>query len=134
MAEKTMRLAVFTPAQTVFDGQVRSLRAFGLDGAFGILPRHIDFAAPLVAGVMSLIDDEGEERFIAVDGGVLLKIEDAVRVATRRAVPGKALSSLRDTVERSFLALSEHEKEARSAVARLEAGIVRRFLQFEELG
>ena len=66
---------------------------------------------------------------MALDGGVLLKIGGTVRVATRRAVQGRELHSLHPTVEQQFSVLSEHEQEARSAIARLEAGIIRRFLQ-----
>lgn len=132
MDKTTMRLLVFTPAQFVIDAHVQRLSARGLDGAFGMLPSHIDFTAPLVPGILAFIDADGAERFIAIDGGVLLKVEESVRVATRRAVIGDELPSLRETVEREFLALSEHEKEARSAVARLEAGIIRRFIQIEE--
>jgi len=57
-----------------------------------------------------------------------------VRVATRRAVRGDDLDVLRETVRREFLALSEREREARSAVARLEAGVIRRFIEIEEMG
>jgi F-type H+-transporting ATPase subunit epsilon len=128
-----MRLVVFTPAESVLDEHIRSLTAQGLDGGFGLLPRHVDFTAPLVAGILSFVDSSGAERFVAVDSGVLLKIGDAVRVATRRAVVGEALASLRETVEREFRALSEHEREARSAVARLEAGIIRQFVEIEEM-
>ncbi|RIA55074.1 F0F1 ATP synthase subunit epsilon [Dichotomicrobium thermohalophilum] len=129
-----MHLYVFSPADSVFDGEVLELTAHGHDGLFGILPRHVDYTAPLVPGILAFVDAEENEGFIAVDGGVLLKIERKVRVATRRAVRGDDLAVLRQTVRREFLALSEHEREARNAVARLEAGIIRRFIEIEEMG
>jgi F-type H+-transporting ATPase subunit epsilon len=128
-----LRLVVFTPTASVLDQSVSRMMAQGHDGAFGLLPRHNDFVAPLVPGVMSFVDVDGAERFIAVDGGVLLKTEGTVRVATRHAVLGEDLLSLRQTVEQEFLALTEHEREARNAVARLEAGVIRRFLEIESL-
>lgn len=129
-----MHLHVFSPADSAFDGEVLDLSAQGHDGQFGILPRHVDYTAPLVPGILAFTDADGREGFIAVDGGVLLKIGRKVRVATRRAVCGDDLGVLRETVQREFLALSEREREARNAVARLEAGIIRRFLQIEEMG
>jgi F-type H+-transporting ATPase subunit epsilon len=129
-----MHLHVFSPAESVFDGEVQELTAQGHDGQFGMLPRHVDYTAPLVPGIVAFVDTDENEGFIAVDGGVLLKIERKVRVATRRAVRGDDLDMLRETVRREFLALSEREREARSAVARLEAGIIRRFIEIEEMG
>ncbi len=129
-----MHLYVFSPAVSVFDGEVLALTAQGHDGQFGILPRHVDYAAPLVPGILAFVDTDEYEGFIAVDGGVLLKIERKVRVATRRAVRGDDLGVLRETVRREFLALSERERDARSAVARLEAGIIRRFIEIEDMG
>jgi len=133
MLDELMHLHVFSPSDTVFDGPVSELTAQGLDGGFGVLPRHVDYTAPLVPGILAFVDDEERERFIAVDGGVLLKIERKVRVATRRAVRGDHLEKLRETVRREFLVLSEREREARNAVARLEAGVIRRFIQIEEM-
>lgn len=131
---EAMHLYVFAPSESVFDGEVQALTAQGHEGQFGILPRHVDYTAPLVPGILALVDAREHERFIAVDGGVLLKIARKVRVATRRAVRGDDLDVLRETVRREFLALSEREREARSAVARLEAGVIRRFIEIEEMG
>jgi len=130
----TMHLHVFSPADSVFDGEVLALNAQGHDGQFGVLPRHVDYTAPLVPGILAFVDKRENEVFIAVDGGLLLKMERKVRVATRRAVRGDDLAVLRQTVRQEFLALSEHEREARNAVARLEAGIIRRFIEIEEMG
>jgi F-type H+-transporting ATPase subunit epsilon len=129
MTEARLRLVVFTPSDSIFDDGVLRITAVGARGAFGILPRHVDFAAPLVPGILTYVDEDDEEAFVALDGGVLLKIGATVRVATRRAVQGRELHSLHQTVEQQFSVLSEHEQEARSAIARLEAGIIRRFLQ-----
>lgn len=128
----TMKLTVFTPEDTIFHGEVCSLTARGHDGAFGLLPRHVDYVAPLVPSIVKIIVEADRESFVAIDGGVLVKTADDVRIATRRAVSGDDLTSLGETVKREFLSLSEHEKEARSAVARLEAGIVRRFVEMGE--
>ena len=127
-----MRLIVLTPMATVFDAPVRRIMAPAADGQFGMLPRHIDFTAPLAAGILTIVDDGDRERFAAVDGGVLLKVEGLVRIATRRAVLGEDLGRLRRTVQQEFLALGEREREIRSASARLEAGMVRRFVEISD--
>jgi F-type H+-transporting ATPase subunit epsilon len=52
-------------------------------------------------------------------------------VSAWRGVRGDDLASLRATVEREFLQLDDRERTARSALARLEAGVVRRFVELE---
>jgi len=127
-----MRLVVLTPMATVFDATVRQIMAPAMDGQLGMLPRHIDFTAPLAAGILTIVDDKSDETFAALDGGVLLKVEGLVRIATRRAVVGGELARLRTTVRQEFLALGEREREIRSATARLEAGMVRRFIEISD--
>jgi len=41
------------------------------------------------------------------------------------------LATLRDTVENRFVQLDDIERIARSALARLEAGVIRRFIQMK---
>jgi F-type H+-transporting ATPase subunit epsilon len=131
MAEGLMHLEVLTPGETVLDARVRAVSAVGLSGAFGLLPRHADIAAPLVPGILSWRDRDGAEGLAAVDRGVLLKLGASVRVTCARAVLGRDLATLSTLVEERFLALGEQERSARSAAARLEAGIIRRFLELE---
>ena len=66
---------------------------------------------------------------MAVNGGILVKQGDMVMVATRVAVSGE-LGLLHETVNRFMNDLDERERKARSAVARLEADFVRRFVEF----
>ncbi len=133
-AGETIRLVVFTPAASILDESVKRLVAYGIDGAFGLLPKHVDFTAPLVPGILTVCGRDDREHFIALDGGVLLKIAGTVRVATRRAVVGSDLGKLRQMVREEFLAIDEREREIRSAAARLEAGMIRRFIEIEALG
>lgn len=131
MPDTVMALTIFTPVRLMLEREAVSVVAVGLDGAFGLRPRHLDLAAPLVPGILAFVEPDGSERFVALDGGVLLKTGTTVRVATRRAAVGGDLPTLRAKVEREFLALEEHERTARRAAARLEAGIIRRFLELE---
>jgi len=98
-----------------------------------MLPHHIDLVAALVPSVLSyeLADGDAEERFAAVDEGVLVKCGDEVRVLVRRAALGD-LHHLAQAVARELREVDEHERSARSAVARLEAGALRRLAELEE--
>jgi F-type H+-transporting ATPase subunit epsilon len=129
---RSMRLKLFIPTDTLVDAPVRKIIAEAENGSFCLLPRHIDFVAALVPGILIYTDADGVERFFAVDSGTLVKVGDEVRVSALNAVAGADLGELRRTVQESFEALEEHEREARSALARLEAGTLRRFFQTEE--
>ena len=134
MAEALMQLSIFTPAETLVEAEASRLTARGADGAFGILPHHVDIAAAVVPGIVAYVDGSGAEHYVAIDHGVLLKAGERLRIATRRAVAGDDLASLQRAVEKEFLNLSDLERDARLALARLEAGVVRRFLDLEDAG
>lgn len=128
----TMHLKVLLPTQVLVDEAVARVVAEAENGAFGLLPRHIDFVAALVPGVLIYETGNGEECYLGVDEGVLVKCAGEVLVSTRNAIPGDDLQTLRQTVRERYLELDEHEKSARSALARLEAGVVRRFIELRE--
>jgi F-type H+-transporting ATPase subunit epsilon len=127
-----MRLTVSTPVAVVVDQDARKVAARGLDGAFVLLPRHIDLVAPLEPGVLAFVDANGAERFVGHDDATLVKEGERVRVAARRATVGEDLDKLAREVREVFAARDEPERRARSALARLEATIVRRFMEIEK--
>ena len=127
-----IQLKVLTPTQTVVDEAATQVRAEGLEGAFCLLPRHRDWVAALVPGIVGFTTPAGLEQFVAVDQGVLSKRGAEVLIAARRAVREGDLRRLRQVVDTEFRQLDDQEKAARGALARLEAGMMRRFLQLGE--
>lgn len=130
----TMRLKVLVPTRVLVDALVGKVVAEAGDGSFGMLPRHVDFVAALVPGILLYVTEDGAERYLGTDEGILVKCGREVLVSTRNAVPGDDLATLRRTVRERYVELDEHERSARSALARLEAGVVRRFIEFREHG
>lgn len=124
-----MRLKVLLPTQILIDQPVTKVIAEAEDGSFCLLPRHVDMTAALVPGLLSFTSEAGEVGLLGIDEGILVKCGAEVLVSTLNAVRGDDLGTLRQTVERRFVELDDHERVARSALARLEAGVVRRFLQ-----
>jgi len=64
----------------------------------------------------------------------LVKYGEDVLVSTRNAVRGDDLGKLEQTIEKQFNVLDEREKIMRSAMAKIEAGFVRRFLEIQTNG
>lgn len=129
-----MQLRVVTPMAVCVNRGVRRIVAEGPDGHFGMLPGHVDFVSELVPGILLYETKEGAERFVAVNSGTLVKCGNEVRVAVRGAVEGDDLGALRARVEAEFQQRDEEERDARAALARLEASMIRRFRDLEMTG
>jgi F-type H+-transporting ATPase subunit epsilon len=124
-----MRLEVLLPWHVLVDREVSRIVAEAENGWFCLLPRHADFVAALVPGVLVFTTPDGAEGLVALDHAMLVKCGAEVLVSTWRGAAGEDLASLREVVEREFLVLDDRERAARSALARLEAGVVRRFVE-----
>ena len=82
--------------------------------------------------VFKALEDAGHEHLVAVDEGSLVKCGDEVLVSVLNATAGTDLEALQATVAESFCILDDEERRSRSALARLEAGTMRRFLEIEK--
>ena len=142
-----MTVKVVVPSGTLLEQEVVKVVAEAQNGSFCLLPRHVDFVAALVPGILALTSPhpnplggegrgdwgEGEETFLAVDEGILVKRGPEVLVSTWNAVRGK-LGELRQAVRAQFRELGEREQKARSALDHLEASLVRQILEWEGRG
>ncbi len=131
-AANSMRLRVLLPTEVLIDASVSKVIAEADNGEFCLLPRHIDFVATLVPGVLSFYSANGEESFAAIDQGVLVKCGYEVSVSTLNGARGANLDELQALVEERFLKLDEQERKARTALGRLEAGTLRGFREMQE--
>jgi F-type H+-transporting ATPase subunit epsilon len=132
MAPRLMNLKVLLPFEIFAEKTgVSRVVAETREGAFGLLPHRLDCVAALAPGILTYETEAEGEVYVAVDEGVLVKAGPDVLVSVRRAIGGRDLAQLRDSVEREFLTLDEHEQSVRSVMAKLEAGFLRRFASFQ---
>ena len=61
------KLSVVTPEKTVFETDVRSI----VEGYLGILSNHAPLITALMPGILSIIDEGGNETFYSISGGFL---------------------------------------------------------------
>ncbi|WP_299788448.1 ATPase [uncultured Marivita sp.] len=128
MAE-SMTVTLRLPTRTLFEGRAERLTAVAPNGAFGIWPNHSDFVTGLVPSVMTLRLADGSEAIFGIDEGLLVKKGHSVAAAVLRGVQGDELGGLWETVRTNFVRLDEEERQARAALSRLEADMVRRFAE-----
>lgn len=133
MNPSDMHLKLLLPTEVLINEPVSKVIAEAANGSFCLLPRHIDFVTALVPGILYFHTTSGRENYVAIDEGTLVKCGNQILVSTLNAVPGTDLAQLRATVDESFMKLDEQERIARTALARLEAGTIRGFIELEEL-
>ncbi len=131
MPVNSLQLRVLLPGRVLIDQTISRLNAEASDGSWCLLPKHMDFVTALVPGILTFYDTDESEHFAALDAGLLVKCASTVYITTQNAVYGKDLDKLRDTVTQQFIDLDEHQRQARTALARLEAGAIRRFIELE---
>lgn len=125
-----MKLKIFLPTRIFLETEATSVTTTALNGSFGLRPNHIDFVSALVPGLLGYRPTgESEERFVAIDRGILIKHGAEVRVSVRNAVSDAPLEELMEVVEERFAELDEQERQVKTAVARLESDFLRRFMQ-----
>ena len=102
----SMRVKLVVPSGVLLEQEAVKVVAEAQDGAFCLLPRHIDFVAALVPGILGLTSADGEETFVALDEGILVKHGPEVLVSTWNAVQGR-LGELQQSVLGQVRALGE---------------------------
>jgi F-type H+-transporting ATPase subunit epsilon len=126
-----MQLRLSTPTEDLISETVTQVVAEGPEGLFALLPRHADIVAALIPGLLAYHTPDGAEHFLGIDEGVLVKCGSDLRVSVFDAIASDDLEHLRGEVARKFLSHDAHERQARTALARLEAGAIRRVLEIE---
>ena len=128
----TMSLKMLLPTEVLLEEPVTKVIAEAQNGSFCLLPRHIDFVSALVPGILVFFTQDNEEQYVALDNGTLVKCGRQVLVSAYNGVRGDDLIKLHHLVAERFVNLDEQQRTARSALARLEAGVMRRFIELEE--
>ncbi len=124
-----MELELYVPAAGLVKTAIRKLSAEGAQGAFTLLPRHIDMVTTLAPGLLVYLDDAGANGCWASTRGRWSNA--APRCGSRCSTPSRRRSGTCATRWRAGPRLDDSERAARTALARLEAGAIRGMMEFE---
>ena len=108
---ETTQLELVTPACVMIQKTAQMVVAPGIEGLFGVLPRHAPLLAGLERGVVEVYEDGKVTDRIMIDGGVADVSGESVTIMAERAVDLATadVSSLREAaitaseVEADFL-------------------------------
>ena len=67
----TMHINIVSAENEIYSGTVTEVYAPAETGEVGIMPRHTQMLATLKAGVVRIVDQEGDEQSFFVSGGIL---------------------------------------------------------------
>ncbi len=126
-----MLLKILLPAEVMMEQEVKKIVAEAENGSFCLMPNHIDFVATLAPGIFTYELVAGGQELLAMDVGTLVKKGSNVLVSTRNAVKAPDLGKLKQVVVQQYDILDEREKMVRSAAAKLEASLIRRFVELK---
>jgi F-type H+-transporting ATPase subunit epsilon len=65
-----MKLSVLSPESTLFEGDISLVQLPGIDGLFEVLPHHAPMVTTLAGGNIRIVDKDGKETLLKVQGGV----------------------------------------------------------------
>lgn len=133
-SDSHLHLSLRSPEGLVFTGPVWSVRLPGVDGDFGLLPRHAPLVAVTRCGVMNVIHRGGASERMAVGEGFVIVARESIKLVVHfldsarnidldrahRAV-GRALARLRAEAEDEGWDLERAEASLCRALARTSA-------------
>ena len=99
-----------------------------------LLPKHQDFVSAMPANIVRYQTMDGLMHYMACNKGILVKKANAIYVSVHKAVLSESLDELSQTIEVEFKHEDEQRKEVNTAMARLEVGLSRGFMQLKEVG
>lgn len=120
--QRTFNLIIRTPDETVFDGDIISLRAPTSTGQVGLRSRAEPTVLAVEAGLV-LLKTQDETKFAGTAGGLLRADGRKSHLLTPLAVVGDNVEAVLQQLE-SLLSESSEEMEARRALGRLETRIL----------
>ena len=85
MAETT-QLELVTPARIMAQKAVQMVVAPGVEGLFGVLPRHASLLAGLERGIVEVHEDGKVTDRIMIDGGLADVSGESITIMTERAI------------------------------------------------
>lgn len=126
-----MHVCIRLPEKLLYQGPALKLYGEAENGAFGILPKHADFVTSLLPSVLIVTEADGNERFFGLEQGLLVKQAAQVDIVARRGLEGNDLLHLAEQMQLAFDAADEEERDARTALAKLELGMAKQFRELK---
>ncbi len=129
-----MKLRVLTPTEVILEEEVTHVTAEDVTGSLGIRPGHAALVTPLAVGIVIARAAAGGERYVAVNGGVMIVTGEEVEIVSRHAVASSDLAHLEGTVLEAFDKEEHDDRTNKVAFEKMRLNLMRRVLDVETAG
>ena len=126
----TLRLEIVTPQAVVFSEAVQMVTLPGIEGEMGVYPHHVRLITQLVPGEI-IVNQNGEDRFLAVGEGLVDITGDHVSIITDMAIPAERIDERAIEEARARAEARLREKISDEEVASVNASLVRSLAQLQ---
>lgn len=114
MADSLIHLEIVTPGRIVYNGEVKSFTAPGIEGSFQILPKHAPFITTIIPGAVKFELSSGETNRFVTSGGTVEVHNNSITMLAESIIPVSEIN----------LAEAEREKtEAERILGSKEPGL-----------
>ena len=129
---KTIQCDIVSAQDAIWSGQAAQVFATGVSGELGIYPRHTPLITQLKPGPVRVVDEQGEEQFFLVGGGIIEVQPHMVTVLADTAARGEDLDAAaaqkaKEEAERAIadrtgeMEVAEAQAKLAEAIAQLQA-------------
>lgn len=125
---ETLKLEIVTPDGPAFSEDVEMVTLTGIVGEMGILPRHVRMMTQMVPGEL-VVRRDGQDRFLAVGGGLVEVTGTRVSILTDMAVAADTIDEAKAEEARRRAEARLKEKLADEEVASVNAALARSLAQ-----
>ena len=132
MKENFINLKITTPSSEVVNTKVKSVTAKGLEGYFGVKPRHIDYIAAIIPSVFTYTDEEDKKHYLAVNEGTFVKTGFNITLSTMGATKGDSIEELQVAVTEAYKEFEDDDRDARVAITKLEYFVFNQLMNFKK--
>ena len=126
----TLKLLIVTPKGPMFSEDVAIVTLPSVTGQIGIYPDHVPLITQLMPGEL-IVEQGGQERFIAVGGGLVDITASQVSILTDMAVAAENIDEARAEDARQRAAARLAEKLSDEEIASVNAALVRSLAQLQ---
>ncbi|MEG6502451.1 MULTISPECIES: F0F1 ATP synthase subunit epsilon [unclassified Desulfovibrio] len=127
----TLQLEVVTPDKTVVSGEVEMAVCPGIEGEFGVLPKHVSLLSALKTGGLRYKTPDGKEGHVFISGGFADVNNDVLTVLAESAEMAQDIDTARAMAakERAERRIADHVEQ--TDVARAEAALHRALIRLQ---
>ena len=87
MPDSLIHLEIVTPGKVIFNDDVKSFTAPGIEGSFQILSKHAPFISTIVPGSVKFVTKEDDTRRFVTSGGTVEVHENKITMLAESIIP-----------------------------------------------